>query len=73
MDAEARLNEVADLIAAEGMIVRASKVREGAAEIARQRHENERLKAAMLEAFEALNAQKWSKAAAILYRATLSQ
>lgn len=38
-----RVNEVADQIASEGMIVRASRVREGAVEVARQRHEIERL------------------------------
>jgi hypothetical protein len=43
IDPERELNDVADCIAAEGMTYRASKVRAGAAEIARQRHEIQQL------------------------------
>lgn len=47
---EERLNALANQIAAEGMALRAADVRAGAVEIARQRHEIERLQAAVHEA-----------------------
>lgn len=50
MSRDERLNVLADQIAAEGMVLRAADVRAGAVEIARQRHEIERLRAALSDA-----------------------
>ena len=51
---EARINVLADQIAAEGMILRAADVRAGAVEISRQRHEIERLRKVITRAKDAL-------------------